>query len=90
MNVMPFGIGLGWQRQRHHARNARHVPLISALIALPAAAFAGRPFFTSAWGALKRHSLNMDVLISSASRWRSPCQSWRPRAIAITPISIPL
>ncbi len=37
---------------------------ISALIALPAAAFAGRPFFTSAWGALKRHSLNMDVPIS--------------------------
>lgn len=37
---------------------------ISALIALPAAAFAGRPFFTSAFGALKRRSLNMDVPIS--------------------------
>ena len=37
---------------------------ISALIALPAAAFAGQPFFASAAGALKRKSLNMDVPIS--------------------------
>ena len=37
---------------------------ISALIALPAAAFAGRPFFTSALGALRRGALNMDVPIS--------------------------
>ncbi len=37
---------------------------ISALIALPAAAFSGRPFFTSALGALKRGALNMDVPIS--------------------------
>ncbi|MDE2361569.1 MAG: cadmium-translocating P-type ATPase [Hyphomicrobiales bacterium] len=37
---------------------------VSALIALPAAAFAGRPFFTSALGALRRRSLNMDVPIS--------------------------
>jgi P-type Cu2+ transporter len=37
---------------------------ISAVIALPAAAFAGRPFFTSALGALKRGALNMDVPIS--------------------------
>src|SRR4029078_9540298 len=36
----------------------------SALIALPAAAYAGRPFFASAWRALKSHSLNMDVPIS--------------------------
>jgi P-type Cu2+ transporter len=36
----------------------------SALIALPAAAYAGRPFFTSAWRALKSRSLNMDVPIS--------------------------
>ena len=37
---------------------------ISALIALPAAAFSGRPFFTSALGAIRRGSLNMDVPIS--------------------------
>jgi len=36
----------------------------SALIALPAAAYAGRPFFASAWRALKSRSLNMDVPIS--------------------------
>ena len=36
----------------------------SALIALPAAAYAGRPFFLSAWRALRTRSLNMDVPIS--------------------------
>ena len=36
----------------------------SALIALPAAAYAGRPFFTSAWQALRARSLNMNVPIS--------------------------
>jgi Cu2+-exporting ATPase len=36
----------------------------SALIALPAAAYAGQPFFASAWRALRARSLNMDVPIS--------------------------
>ena len=36
----------------------------SALIALPAAAYAGRPFFGSAWRALRSRALNMDVPIS--------------------------
>ena len=36
----------------------------SALIALPAAAYAGRPFFVSAWRALRARSLNMNVPIS--------------------------
>jgi Cu2+-exporting ATPase len=36
----------------------------SALIALPAAAYGGRPFFASAWRALRVRSLNMDVPIS--------------------------
>ena len=36
----------------------------SALIALPAAAYAGRPFFGSAWRALLARSLNMNVPIS--------------------------
>jgi P-type Cu2+ transporter len=36
----------------------------SALIALPAAAYAGQPFFVSAWRALRVRSLNMNVPIS--------------------------
>lgn len=39
---------------------------ISALIALPAIAYAGQPFFASAATALKARSLNMDVPISLA------------------------
>jgi P-type Cu2+ transporter len=37
---------------------------ISGLIALPAAAFAGQPFFQSAFSALRARRLNMDVPIS--------------------------
>jgi Cu2+-exporting ATPase len=36
----------------------------SALIALPAAAYAGQPFFKSAWRALRSGALNMDVPIT--------------------------
>jgi Cu2+-exporting ATPase len=39
---------------------------ISALIALPAIAWSGRPFFASAWRALRVHQLNMDVPIALA------------------------
>jgi Cu2+-exporting ATPase len=37
---------------------------LSALIALPAAAYAGQPFFQSAWHALRTRQLNMDVPIT--------------------------
>lgn len=37
---------------------------LSALIALPAAAYAGQPFFGSAWRALRARRVNMDVPIS--------------------------
>jgi Cu2+-exporting ATPase len=37
---------------------------LSALIALPAAAYSGRPFFRSGFGALRAHTTNMDVPIS--------------------------
>ncbi len=39
---------------------------VSALIALPAAAYAGLPFYRSAWNAIKNKSLNMEVPISVA------------------------
>lgn len=39
---------------------------ISAIIVLPAAAYAGLPFYRSAWRALKAKRLNMDVPISLA------------------------
>lgn len=37
---------------------------VSALIALPAIAYAGQPFFLSAWNALRARRVNMDVPIS--------------------------
>jgi Cu2+-exporting ATPase len=37
---------------------------LSALIALPAASYAGQPFFRSAWSALRHGAANMDVPIS--------------------------
>lgn len=39
---------------------------VSAAIALPVVAFSGRPFFSSAYGALKSGHVNMDVPISLA------------------------
>ncbi|MFQ5346342.1 MAG: heavy metal translocating P-type ATPase [Rhodothalassiaceae bacterium] len=39
---------------------------LSALIALPAIAYAGQPFFRSAWRALRQRQMNMDVPITLA------------------------
>lgn len=40
--------------------------LLSAVIAVPVTAYAGMPFFKSAWGVLKNRGTNMDVPISLA------------------------
>jgi Cu2+-exporting ATPase len=61
MNVMLLSVSV-WSGAEGSTRELFH--WISALIALPAIGFAGRPFFKSAWGALRRGTTNMDVPIS--------------------------
>ncbi len=62
-NVMMFSISV-WAGADPVTRDFFH--WISAAIALPAIAWAGRPFFRSAWRALSRARMNMDVPISLA------------------------
>ena len=61
MNVMLLSVSI-WSGAGGPTRELFH--WLSALIGVPAIAFAGRPFFVSAWGALKRRTTNMDVPIS--------------------------
>ena len=65
MNVMLLSISV-WSGSvsdmTHVTRDLFH--WLSALIALPAAAYAGQPFFQSAWRALRTRQLNMDVPIT--------------------------
>ena len=65
MNIMLFSVSV-WAGS--DAGNATHELFhwISAIIAVPAVAYAGQPFFSSAWEALKRWRVNMDVPISLA------------------------
>ena len=63
MNVMLLSVAV-WSGAAE--TTARLFHLISAAIAIPAIAFAGRPFFAAAWRALSRGRLNMDVPISVA------------------------
>ncbi|MEM1315754.1 MAG: heavy metal translocating P-type ATPase, partial [Pseudomonadota bacterium] len=63
MNVMLLSVSV-WSGAEDSTRDLLH--WVSALIALPAAAFAGIPFFRSALSALKVGRVNMDVPISLA------------------------
>ena len=61
MNIMLLSVSV-WSGAGGLTRDLFH--WLSALIALPTVAYAGQPFFRSAWGALKARSTNMDVPIS--------------------------
>ncbi len=65
MNIMLLSISI-WSSDGatmpQETRDFFH--MLSALIALPAAAYAGQPFYTSAWTALRQGRLNMDVPIT--------------------------
>ena len=61
MNIMLLSVSV-WSGATGVTRDLFH--WLSALIALPTIAYAGRPFFRSAWRAIRHGHTNMDVPIS--------------------------
>ncbi|MEM6493255.1 MAG: heavy metal translocating P-type ATPase [Pseudomonadota bacterium] len=61
MNIMLLSVSV-WSGAEGATKDLFH--WLSALIALPVIAYSGRPFFASAWMALKYRRTNMDVPIS--------------------------
>jgi Cu2+-exporting ATPase len=66
MNVMLLSVALWAGHTEMDAATRLFMQAISALIVVPAVAYAGMPFFTHAWRALRHGSVNMDVPISLA------------------------
>jgi len=65
MNIMLLSVSVWSGNVSDMAQETRDFfHWLSALIALPAAAYAGQPFFRSAWRAIRTRALNMDVPIS--------------------------
>jgi Cu2+-exporting ATPase len=66
-NIMLLSVAL-WAGEAQDMQPAtrRLLTLVSALIAIPAVAYAGRPFFVSALAAMRGGSINMDVPIALA------------------------
>ncbi len=65
-NVMLLSVAI-WSGEGEMGPNLRALlHYFSALIAVPAALYAGRPFFTSAWASVRKGGANMDVPISLA------------------------
>ena len=65
MNIMLFSVSV-WASSDASDPTHSLFHWISAIIAVPAVAYSGQPFFRSAWEALKRLRVNMDVPISLA------------------------
>jgi len=61
MNVMLLSVSI-WSGAEGATRELFH--WLSALIGVPAIAYSARPFFSSAWSALRHWRTNMDVPIS--------------------------
>ena len=84
MNVMLLSVAV-WAGAEDATRDLFH--WISAAIAIPTVIFSGRPFYQSAFRALKARRLNMDVPISLAILLAVGLSlSGKPRSPVTTPI----